>query len=89
MLSQNSDVTGSESDQTLFNESRCLPTTRSESSTKQTCSVISVPPILNKAIVSNVTKPPNDVCIPSVVIHRDSPGLFHRSFYSGLSMTLY
>lgn len=83
MLSQNSDPTASESEQGIFHESRCLPATCSENDPKQTCSVISVPPVLNKTIVSHVTKPPNDVCIPNVIIHQDSPGFFHRSFYSG------
>lgn len=82
-----SDLTTSESEQAIFNESSGLPNSCAETNVKQTCSVISVPPVLNKTIVSQVSKqsflPPSDVSIPSVVIHQDSPALFHRSFYSG------
>ncbi|GFU05790.1 uncharacterized protein NPIL_146232 [Nephila pilipes] len=51
----------------------------------QSCSVISVSPILDNRTVScaqsSVFSPSID--IPDVTIHRDSPALFHRSFYSG------
>lgn len=84
MLAQSSELTANESEQGIFNESSGLPTSHAENNVKQICSVISVPPITN-TIVSHVSKPsfisPHD--IPSVIIHRDSPALFHRNFYSG------
>lgn len=87
MLSQNPDLATSESEQGIFNESSGLPSSCAECGVKQTCSVISVPPVLNKTIASLVTKPsfqpPSGVSIPSVIIHQDSPALFHRDFYSG------
>ncbi|GFY56464.1 uncharacterized protein TNIN_174871 [Trichonephila inaurata madagascariensis] len=51
----------------------------------QSCSVISVSPALNNrtdsCAQSSIFSPSID--IPDVTIHRDSPALFHRSFYSG------
>lgn len=83
MLAQNSELPRSESEQGLFNESGHLPTSCAENGVQQTCSVISVPPVSNKATLTHLTKPPSDVFIPNIVVHQNSPGMFHRSFYSG------
>lgn len=85
MLAQNSELTRSESEQGLFSESCHLPTSCAENTAQQTCSVISVPPVSNKATLSHLTKPVTFTrpFIPNIVVHQNSPGVFHRSFYSG------
>lgn len=83
MLAQKSELARSESEQGLFSESGHLPTSCAENGAQQTCSVISVPPVSNKATLSHLTKPASDVFIPNIVVHQNSPGMFHRSFYSG------
>ncbi|GBO39861.1 hypothetical protein AVEN_254871-1, partial [Araneus ventricosus] len=61
--------------------------TSSENLIGQTCSVISVSPILDNRTGNHCTESslfsPN-VDIPDITIHQDSPALLHRSFYSGM-----
>ncbi|KAG8194574.1 hypothetical protein JTE90_013314 [Oedothorax gibbosus] len=60
--------------------------TDSTNSVSQTCSVISVSPILDRTSThtthSNILSS-NDCNIPEVIVHRESPAGIRRNFYSG------
>lgn len=61
--------------------------TDSSNSVNQTCSVISVSPVMDRTSARNTSSSvlsSNDVNIPEVTIHRESPALIRRNFYSGI-----
>ncbi|XP_054712251.1 uncharacterized protein LOC129221901 [Uloborus diversus] len=89
MSSHSPEVITSEAEKNPCKDSMGIPDcTCSDKPVNQLCSVISVPPASgNHVTTTNVPKAsilsPNDVNIPNIIIHQDSPAIFHRNFYTG------
>ncbi|XP_015905925.1 uncharacterized protein [Parasteatoda tepidariorum] len=88
MSSQCPDIIVSDEKKPDSNGPNLLPNgTCSNDTANQSCSVISTSSVLQNGSITHCTNSsilsPNDMSIPSITIHQESPALFHRSFYSG------